>query len=212
MMRTIGQIFREARESKNLLLSDVEKATKIRKIYLQALENGEYQKLPPSAFIRGFVHNYSEFLGLKTGEILALFRREFDQQNDQRLLPKDVSKTEVNIFFLTPHKISLIFIGLLLVVFTIYIIFQLRLLSGGPYLIVQSPQDNLVVSDKEFIVAGKTDPDATLKINGQTIQNLEGKFHQELTLGDGLNTIQIEAVSRNGKTTRVERHIRLFSE
>ncbi len=114
-MKTIGEIFKQKRLHGNITIADVEKATKIRKTYIEALEGGNYDKLPPAAFTRGFVKNYSEFLGLPASEILALYRREFDEQNDKRLLPKSVSEPIYNgIFSLTPKRITYLSVFLLL--------------------------------------------------------------------------------------------------
>lgn len=210
-MKTIGEIFRNSRIEKNISIADVEKTTKIRKTYIEALENGDYLKLPPAAFTRGFVKNYSDYLGLEASEILALYRREFDEQKDKRLLPKGVPNSyEDDFFSLTPKKFTYLAISLLIVIFVIYVSVQYFRLSGVPALIVQNPGDNTIVSVREIEIAGKTDPDAVIKINGQTILNKEGKFSQYISLTDGLNTISIEATGRNGKTARTEKHIRLL--
>ena len=63
-MRTVGQVLKEARESKLYTLDEVEKSTKIRKEMLRALEDDNYAKLPPITFIQGFVKNYGKFLGI----------------------------------------------------------------------------------------------------------------------------------------------------
>lgn len=209
-MKTIGEILKKKREEKNLTYIDVEKATKIRKIYLESIEKGDYHNLPPAAFTRGFIKNYSDYLGLETKEILALYRREFDEQKDKRLLPKDISSiTEETKFGLTPGKLTVLIIFGLLVGFFSYLGYQYKKLSGGPGLIINSPQENAVVIKKEIEVSGKTEPESIVKINGQTIDVSDGKFSQFITLTDGLNSIVIEAQGRNGKSSKIERHIRL---
>ncbi len=209
-MKTVGDILRKKREEKNLTFSEVEGAIKIRKTYLEALEKGDYHNLPPAAFTRGFIKNYSDYLGLESREILALYRREFDEQKDKRLLPKDISTTTGEIGFgLTPGKLTILIIFGLLVGFFSYLGYQYQKLSGGPGLIVYSPRENAIVAQKEIEVSGKTEPETTVKINGQGIAAADGKFSQFITLSEGLNTIAIEAVGRNGKSSKVERHVRV---
>jgi cytoskeletal protein RodZ len=211
-MKTIGEIFRKRRIENNISIEDVERSTKIRKTFIEFLEKGEYEKLPPAAFTRGFVKNYSEFLGLDSKEIIALYRREFDEQKDKRLLPKGVSESYgEGLFAITPKKFTYLAIGLLIIFFVIYVTVQYFRLSGAPLLIIQSPQDNIVVASRELEVVGKTDYDAVIKLNGQTIFNREGKFSQTISLVVGLNTITIEATGRNGKSVKSEKHIRLLS-
>lgn len=45
-MIEIGQLLRQARESKDLSLADVEAETRIRQRYLNALESGDWDELP----------------------------------------------------------------------------------------------------------------------------------------------------------------------
>jgi len=192
-MKTVGDILRIKREEKNLTYINVEKAIKIRKTFLEALEKGEYHNLPPAAFTRGFIKNYSDYLGLESKDILALYRREFDEVG----------------FGLTPGKLTILIIFALLVGFFSYLGYQYQKLSGGPGLIINSPQENAVVIQKEIEVSGKTEPETNVKINGQTIVVPDGKFSQIITLSEGLNSIVVEAQGRNGKISKVERHVRL---
>ena len=86
-MRTVGQVLKEERERKFYTLEEIEKATKIRKELLEALEEGNYKKLPPPTFIQGFIKNYGKFLNLDTEKLLAIFRREFsDTKHPPRIL------------------------------------------------------------------------------------------------------------------------------
>lgn len=74
-MGDLGRKLKEARESRGLSLKEVEEATKIRKKYLQALEEEDFKIIPGRTYARGFVKNYSNFLHLETNELLE----EFDE-------------------------------------------------------------------------------------------------------------------------------------
>ena len=63
-MFEIGNSLREARYRQQLELSEIEQATKIRARYLQALEEEEFDSLPAQAYVKGFLRNYAEYLGL----------------------------------------------------------------------------------------------------------------------------------------------------
>lgn len=210
-MKTIGDIFKEKRNEKKLSLEEVERATKIRHKFLTALENGEYDKLPQATFTRGFVKNYSEFLNLSTNEMLALYRREYDETQDKKLLPKGLSETMDNeIVFVTPKRLTIFFIALLFLGFFIYLFNEYNQLAGAPMLMVTSPTENSVVTNKELEVTGKADADVTLKINNQTVSLRDSAFDQTVILTDGLNTITVTATGKRGKTTTIERHVRLL--
>jgi len=70
-MGEVGDRLRQAREAKGLTFEQVEEITRIRRRYLQALEEEDYGQLPGEVFIRGFLRNYALALGLDPGEILA---------------------------------------------------------------------------------------------------------------------------------------------
>lgn len=60
----VGYTLRQERERQNLSISDIEQGTSIRALYIEAIENGEYDKLPGKVYTKGFIKNYAKFLGL----------------------------------------------------------------------------------------------------------------------------------------------------
>lgn len=69
-MDELGQILREARETKGLTLAEVQSEIRISTRFLEALESGEYQVLPTPVHVRGFLRNYARFLGLDPQPLL----------------------------------------------------------------------------------------------------------------------------------------------
>src|SRR3954469_17913117 len=63
-MFEIGSSLREARLRQGLDLPEVEQATKIRGKYLRALEDEQFDVLPAQTYVKGFLRNYAEYLGL----------------------------------------------------------------------------------------------------------------------------------------------------
>ena len=63
-MFEIGTSLRQARQHRGLDVSDVERETRIRAKYLTALEEERFEVLPGTAYVRGFLRTYAEFLGL----------------------------------------------------------------------------------------------------------------------------------------------------
>ena len=60
----VGELLRQARERQKLSIKDVEQGTSIRSLYLEAIENGNYDKLPGEVYTKGFIKNYANFLKL----------------------------------------------------------------------------------------------------------------------------------------------------
>lgn len=76
MFFLIGDTLRQERESQNLTIQDVEKGTSIRAIYIDALEKGEYDKLPGTVYAKGFIKNYGNFLSLDGESLVRQFVME----------------------------------------------------------------------------------------------------------------------------------------
>ena len=63
----IGDRLREARMAKNLTLEDVEAETKIRRKYILALEEEQFDILPGKVYAKAFLKTYTKFLGVDLG-------------------------------------------------------------------------------------------------------------------------------------------------
>jgi cytoskeletal protein RodZ len=66
-------MLRQAREAKDVSLAQVERATRIRADYLEALEEHEFTALPAAAYARGIVRNYATYLGLDPADALERY-------------------------------------------------------------------------------------------------------------------------------------------
>ena len=94
-MGELGARLREARESQGLSLGQVEEATHIRIVFLQALEEERFQDLPGDVYGRGLLHNYADYLGIEGTELLVTYRTaagssgfHIPQVLDRPLLPR----------------------------------------------------------------------------------------------------------------------------
>ena len=72
--QTVGDILRNARVKQGKTLNDVAEELCIRRIYLEAIENVEYKKLPVEPYGLGYVRNYAEYLGLNSARIVQSFK------------------------------------------------------------------------------------------------------------------------------------------
>lgn len=69
---TVGQQFRQARQTRSLTLEQVAQATRIRPHYLEALEDDDFSALPSVVQGRGFIRAYASFLKLDGEAMLAI--------------------------------------------------------------------------------------------------------------------------------------------
>ena len=71
MPESIGQRLRQLREARYLTLEKASDDTRIRVMFLQALEADDYSAIPSAAQGRGFLRNYAEYLDLNVDELIA---------------------------------------------------------------------------------------------------------------------------------------------
>ena len=203
-----GQKLRDERQNRGLSLSDVSSATKIRVEFLEAIEKGEYEKLPSPSYAHGFVKNYTRFLKLPEKEILPLFRREFDSEKTYQVLPEGlVGQKEMPLkrFKIKQATILVAFIFILLLGF---IIFKYRYVFINPPITLSNPSEMSVLSSSTILVLGKTDPNSTITVNDEQVSvGSDGTFKKEITGFPGKTTITIKAVNRFGKQTTLTRHV-----
>ncbi len=76
MREGIGSTLRQARSRRRIDLAEVEAATKIRRRYLRAIEDEEWDALPGGPYARGFVRTYAAYLGLDGERLAEESRRE----------------------------------------------------------------------------------------------------------------------------------------
>lgn len=72
-MAQVGDALRAARESRGLTLEQVETTTRIRRVFLEALEEDRFDELPAPVYTRGFIRNYARLLGLDPDDVVAAY-------------------------------------------------------------------------------------------------------------------------------------------
>jgi len=130
-MKDIGNFLRERREARGISLIEVEKDLKIRKKYLQALEEGNVDAIPGKTYLIGYLRNYSKYLGIDEENINQIIQTynnlekrkvslEKTKEENIYLKMKDRSMFEKKRFFFPVKYVYLtsfvliIFIGLFL--------------------------------------------------------------------------------------------------
>lgn len=82
-IKEIGDIFKKRRKELNLSLKEVENATSIRMAYLQAIEEGEMEKLISPIYAQGFLRQYANFLGIDGDHIIREHPEIFNKKEHQ---------------------------------------------------------------------------------------------------------------------------------
>lgn len=84
-----------------------------------------------------------------------------------------------------------------------------------PTLEISEPADGAEIKggDKKVKIAGKTDPNNSITVNGATaIVNSEGNFQTQININDGDNLITIVASTNFGTTNQTERRVKYIPQ
>lgn len=201
-MQKSGEKLRTERLRKGYTLERVENETKIKKTVLKKIEEGDFNNLPPSTFVKGFIRNYAIFLNLDPDNLIALYRREVDKPDANSGTKPFLTQLSSSLFAVTPHRIFYISLGLILFLFVFYFASLFLSLSTGPSLNIISPKNNEKFTTKNIYLTGRTGVGSNLFINGTQISlTAEGEFSKPVILDSGLNKYDITAVDRNGRKT-----------
>lgn len=80
---TVGMYLKYTRLNQKKTLDAVSKALCIRKIYIKAIEDSDFDELPPIPYGTGFVRSYANYLGLNSDRIVQCYKEEaFPHKND----------------------------------------------------------------------------------------------------------------------------------
>ncbi|WP_354313336.1 helix-turn-helix domain-containing protein [Priestia megaterium] len=87
----LGQRLRQERESKGLSLEDLQKLTKIQKRYLLGIEEGNYEVMPGKFYVRAFIKQYCEAIGLDTDAIFEEYKSDIPSTQTEDM-PQQLSR------------------------------------------------------------------------------------------------------------------------
>ncbi len=80
-----GEVLREARRSRGLSLQYIARELRLSVSVVDALENDDYQQLPATIFVQGYIRNYALLLGIDAEALLGQFNHMLTEQVETKL-------------------------------------------------------------------------------------------------------------------------------
>jgi cytoskeletal protein RodZ len=75
-MSGVGQILKNSREAKGIAIEQVAEATSIRLLYLKAIEDEQFDIVPGEVYLKGFIRNYANYLGLNGPALVEQYKEQ----------------------------------------------------------------------------------------------------------------------------------------
>lgn len=204
----LGAKLCHAREEMGYTLENVAGMTSIAPKFLRALEDSRYRDLPGNVYVRNFLRSYAHVLHLPAERVLGLYEQERRVIPGHRVLrtpPRALPEPHAPNIPRIARNVSIV-LGILLLL--TYFGNKLRVSLEPPALAVTAPSGDVVVADTNLLIEGSTEPESTVRINGQEIfLDAGGHFSERIDLQSGLNIIKIVAAKERGREQIVERRV-----
>ncbi|TAA71644.1 helix-turn-helix domain-containing protein [Planomicrobium okeanokoites] len=84
-MNEMGTRLKEARIAKGYSLEDLQDVTKIQKRYLAGIEEGNYSMMPGQFYVRAFIKQYADAVGLNADELLEQHKSEMPETTKEQV-------------------------------------------------------------------------------------------------------------------------------
>lgn len=137
-MADIGDKLRSARKAKGMSIEDVEKITKIQRRYLTAIENNDFDQLPGDFYVRAFIRQFADVVGLNGKELLADYKSEVPEAKPEEYVENSIDNKSEKIKETTNSRKGMwrsylpqiaTVVGVVLVILVVYIVYT-RFFTG----------------------------------------------------------------------------------
>jgi transcriptional regulator with XRE-family HTH domain len=211
----LGEVLRAAREARGVDAARVERDTKIRARYVEALERGEYRELPGAVYTKGFLRNYGLYLGLDPEYLIDLYRLETRTPSVERPAmpspPRPIGRRRRGLV-VEPGVIVAAILTIVVGGLVAYLGYEFVTFARTPDLRITAPAGDIGAwAGETYTVQGVTARNARVEISGlaenpSVVAGDDGHFEVTVGLVPGSNVMEISAwdpeVSRSSETVR----------
>lgn len=152
-------------------LEEIAEQTRIKKTYLQLIEEGKFDELPLEVYTKAYIKTYAQFLGIDPSIILKDYEEylKAKKQPVQKIEPESVKKPSVSFFIKLPKwSITAGIIFAVVVLITLILKFEKRQYSipPPPPVTQQAKSENIKVEEQ----MQKSEPKQEVAINQQNLK------------------------------------------
>ncbi len=166
-MDKVGSILKKKREELEYGLDQVSEDTKIRRKYLEAIENGTYNQIPDPVYTRSFLRIYADYLGLDQVFIVKRYLDEIAPEETIEEPAKNTFSSLPSLFQANLKWIVIIVIVALVVGFSVWGItswvFSTRNSTPTPSSI-SSEQEDTLTNPSDITQTPSIDQDLTIPL------------------------------------------------
>ena len=214
-MADIGDKLRSAREAKGLSIEDIEKATKIQGRYLTAIEQNDFDKLPGDFYVRAFIRQYAQIVGLDGKKLLSEYHEDIPKAEPDEFVEDSIDNKSEEVRKTTSNKKKIwqdylpriiVGLGIIVVILVCYVVYahfsSSRNQNNNTAGDVSVSSDNGKRKQKVKKPKKKSVKIKELAINQFQITGLKNNRNLVVRAGDQATTVSIamNGVNQSGQT------------
>jgi hypothetical protein len=206
---SVGSLLKGARLERGLTVEQVAAELRVPVRALTFFEDDAHGCLANDAYTRIYLRAYAGYLGFESGTLLRQFQRERDRHVGARPRPAAASLRPTAKFgWFTPGLVRTALLSVAAVAVASYFGLELKRMVAPPTIVLSSPQDGLVTTDRTVAVEGRTEREITVLVNGKPISpDLKGEFRDSLELQDGTNVITVTGQKKHSQEVTLTRRV-----
>lgn len=89
VLPSIGEYLRDERENQGRTLKEISAKINIKEDYLAAIEDNDFDQIPGETFVKGFIRNYANYLGMDGVALVNEYKRS--KSNDYLPYPEEAT-------------------------------------------------------------------------------------------------------------------------
>ncbi|MBU0625164.1 helix-turn-helix domain-containing protein [Patescibacteria group bacterium] len=212
---TVAEALIEVRTALGLSQAEAARNSGVPKRYIEFFEDCNTDSITLDVYACHKLRTYSNYLNLDGEKVVAAFKqekacpqRQLETRHASRWRKHPLKNIPASRMIVTPKIIRTALIAAIALGIGVFFVIRAQNMTAPPMIVLTSPIDGFVTQEKTSIVAGQTEREVSLLVNGEAIYiDGEGNFSDKLDLREGLNIIRIVAIRKHGQKTELIRHI-----
>ncbi|MFJ5770041.1 helix-turn-helix domain-containing protein [Psychrobacillus sp. NPDC093180] len=200
-MTELGARLKEARLAKGYSIDDLQEITKIQKRYLTGIEEGNYATMPGAFYVRAFIKQYAEAVGLNGDELLESYKTDIPSPtNDDvsKSIPATPSRRSLggrtSNKFMEAFPMIVVALFIIAIIVIVWILYQNKPEDSKD---VVEPNDNVVIEQKPQSEQNAKDP----VVEEQEKEEPEEPVEEEVVEEEPVADEQLTFVETQGETS-----------
>lgn len=190
--KKLGKRLKKAREDKGIALEKIADELKINVKYLYAIESGDFDELPSEVYAKGFIRNYSKYLGYNPERYVMLYKSERGRENLKNTLQElSVNKRQNTTISasLSSRKLGIYSVIISIIIVISFFTYRVFVSTNRPTLQITGP----FIADVQQVSEYKYDTaDSNIVIEGNIDVGSELFYNNNIVETYGLNRFSVE--------------------